>query len=78
MNTIKSSSRKSKKLFVDSDVDLTILPSGEILIHRRSGVQNAIALQLFSGDDDICRHLAGFFSLTEHSELLFGDSELCG
>jgi hypothetical protein len=36
-----------------------------------------MSLRLFHGESTD-PHLADFFALTEDSELLFGDSELCG
>lgn len=61
-----------------SEIEITILPDGRFLIPRGSQDQNAITLQVFSGESTNEEHLAGFFSIADESELIFGDSELCG
>lgn len=59
------------------DVELIIQPDGSLLISRGDSAHNELMCQILKGHTDI-EALQAFFSISEESELLFGQPNLCG
>lgn len=58
-------------------VDFFVLPSGEFMIPRGSEKQNEFFLNLFKDLECNTQGLEEFLSITDNSEILFGE-EMCG
>ncbi len=59
------------------DVELIIQTDGSMLISRGSSSHNELLYQILKDHTDI-EALQAFFSMSEESELLFGQPNLCG
>lgn len=55
-----------------------IQPDGSILVPRGNAEQNHVSMGILQGQTGDDAHLEHFFEVADESELLFGDSELCG
>ena len=60
------------------EVEYIIQTDGSILVPRGNIDQNEVSSQIFKGQTTDENNLDRFFSLADESELIFGDSELCG
>lgn len=59
------------------ELEITILPDGSIMVERGSPEQNQLLLELL-GDSLTDDSLQQFISFIDDSELLFGETTLCG
>ena len=61
-----------------TELQLYIAEDGTVYVERGTPEQNAMVRQLLEGEIDDPEALDRFLYMTENSELLFGDSVLCG
>ena len=61
----------------NSDASLIIRPDGTLLIRRGSSKHNKIVRDLVEGMVEPDK-LTDFFKITENSEIIFGEVNLCG
>ena len=59
------------------EIELTIQPDGKFLISRGDSHHNDLICQIFEDCTDISI-LQSFFSISDDSELIFGEDRLCG
>ena len=60
-----------------NDVEIIIQPDGSLLIPRGTLEENIVVMDVF-GELTDKNSLESFLSVTSNSELLFGNSHLCG
>ena len=61
-----------------SEVQLHIAEDGTVYVERGTPEQNEMVRQLLTGEIEDPEALERFLHITDNSELLFGDSVLCG